>query len=187
MKGESVVFSAESDLWRTERALVAWLTRTYGPFDLDAAASDNLIAPRWFGPGSPSGEDALVVPWDGRVFLNMPYSQAKPFVAKSVEELVYNTECVSLTVVAAARTDTGWFQSAWSHWTKVDFLKSRTRFWLSEAEAAAINGARAAAGKLPISDQNTAPFPSVILHWNRYANYVGPHVRCVDWRAELTQ
>lgn len=65
---DRVVFTNETDLWRTERDLVRWLQRRYGPFTLDAAASDATIAPAYYGPGSVNGEDALTQPWHGAVY-----------------------------------------------------------------------------------------------------------------------
>lgn len=184
---DRVVFTNETDLWRTERELMRWLKIHYGGFTLDAAASDALIAERYYGPGSPLGDNGLQQPWDGDVFCNPPYSEVSVFVEKAIFELQERETCRSLTLLVGARSDTAWWQESWRHWTEVLLLRSRTRFWLQPYELEAINAVRAEDGKKPISDQNTAPFPSAVLRWTRAGGALpsGPVVRCVNWRAEL--
>jgi hypothetical protein len=186
---DGVVFTSETSLWRTERALARWLGWAYGPFTLDAAASDGLIAPVWLGPGGVA-PDGLQAPWDGDVFCNPPYSEVGLFVAKAVYELQENPLCRSLTLLVGARTDTAWWQDSFARWSQVDLLRGRVKFWLSPEELAVINEDRAAAGKKPLAHENTAPFPSAALRFSRslqatVAPSVLPLVRCVDWRAQL--
>lgn len=68
--------SAESDRWRTPRALFEKLDAEFH-FDIDLAAdAENHLCDRWLGPGG-LAEDALAVDWPsyGTVgWLNMPYS-----------------------------------------------------------------------------------------------------------------
>ena len=63
----------------------------FGPLDekyhftLDAAANaQNALCERWYGPGSPLGEDGLAGSWRGeRVFCNPPFSNIELWVAKA--------------------------------------------------------------------------------------------------------
>jgi hypothetical protein len=188
---DGVVFTSETSLWRTERALARWMHWAYGPFTLDAAASDGLIAPVWLGPGG-AAPDGLQAPWDGDVFCNPPYSEVGLFVAKAVYELQENPLCRSITLLVGARNDTAWWQDSWAGWSQVALLRGRVKFWLTPEELAVINEDRAHATppKKPISDENTAPFPSAVLRWSRSLQAtvhpsVGPLVQCVDWRALL--
>ena|SRR3990167_6162883 len=75
-----------------DRCVAAW-----GPFDLDAAASEvNSKCRKWLGPGSLLGEDALEVDWlraiGGEnqlypsVFVNPPYWNLAAWVSKAIEE-----------------------------------------------------------------------------------------------------
>lgn len=186
---DAVVLSSETSLWRTEPALARWLAWAYGPFTLDAAASDARLAPAWHGPGSAT-PDGLQAPWDGDVYCNPPYSEVGLFVAKALYEAAENPLCRSITLLVGARTDTAWWQDAWPQLSQVDFLRGRVKFWLTPEELAVINEDRAARGTRPISDQNTAPFPSAVLRWSRVLHggvhpSVVPLVRCVDWRDQL--
>lgn len=69
--------------WETPPAVFAKLQEDFGPFDLDLTANaSNHLRPRWLGPGSDIGEDALTIPWHyygDAGFSNPPYG---PFVQK---------------------------------------------------------------------------------------------------------
>lgn len=176
-----VVFSAESDLWRTDKELMRWLHRTRR-FDLDAAASDGTICPRYYGPGG-EREDALADVWLGEhAFCNPPYSKVAEFLSHALASLQAGS-LEAFTFLVGARTDTAWWQDSWSKLTSIEFLRGRCNFWLTASELHAINEARIERGKPLLSDKNTAPFPSAILTAARHSS--GPWVKCVDWRAQL--
>lgn len=60
---------------------------TMGAIDLDPAscaeAQRTVKAARWYGRGSPFGEDGLREPWAGRVFLNPPGGTVRHPLTKS--------------------------------------------------------------------------------------------------------
>ena len=81
--------------WQTPTAYVAELARRHTPrgtFDIDACAdASNHIAPVWFGPGSPFGEDALTADWrqpdvfvwnKPAVFMNPMWAHCPAFVLR---------------------------------------------------------------------------------------------------------
>ena len=111
----SVMFSRKSDRWATPIDLFVRLVAEFGGFGLDAAADqENALAERWLGPGSPDGDDALAAEsWaalaDNRaIWLNPPYSQCGPFMARAAAEAATGATVV---VLVPARTDTRWWHA----------------------------------------------------------------------------
>jgi phage N-6-adenine-methyltransferase len=169
-------FSSEGDLWRTPTDFYFdWLKPRFD-FTLDAAASDNTLAPSFINEQM----DALKTRWKGRVFCNPPYSMAEEFVERAVSQL-RNTRGICLLV--PARTDTAWWQDSWPTWNRIELLRGRLKFWMTESDLAIVNAQRAARGKAPLGATNTAPFPSALL----IAGFglKGHTVQCVDWKREL--
>lgn len=88
---------SRGDEWYTPR----WLVNALGPFDLDPAAParSHWTATRCYT----KADDGLRLPWNGRVFLNPPYSEPQPWV----ERLIEHGNAIALFFV---RTDTKWMQ-----------------------------------------------------------------------------
>lgn len=89
-----------SDEWYTPLELI----RALGDFDLDPACGPgcrNRTARRRYGPE----EDGLQQAWHGRVWLNPPFSNAKPFI----ERLAQHGNGIALVFV---RADARWWQEA---------------------------------------------------------------------------
>jgi hypothetical protein len=104
--------------WLTPPHIVAAL----GHFDLDpAGAPGHKLADKTYL--LENGEDGLVDPWFGRVWLNPPYGPAaRPFQEKMAE---YNRG----TMLIFARTETQlFFDTVWDKATAVLFLKGRLNF-----------------------------------------------------------
>jgi DNA N-6-adenine-methyltransferase (Dam) len=67
------------DEWTTPRDLFEALEAEFG-FDLDPSATpENALCGRYFT----REDDGLSRPWTGRVFVNPPYSDLEPWVAKA--------------------------------------------------------------------------------------------------------
>ncbi len=161
-------FSSEREDWRTPRALVAELAREFGRegrFQLDPCCTpESAVVTR-----SAAGEreqtwyytledDGLARPWirhpgDGwlsfpSVFMNPPYGRViGKWMAKAALESAKGARVVALV---HARTDTRW----WHEWVEphaalVRFLRGRVRF------------------ELPDGTTGTAPFPSVVVVYDR--------------------
>lgn len=126
-----VVFSSAKSDWRTPRALFDRLNRQWGPFDLDAAASeDNHLCDVWLTESAAS--DGLTVDWRNagahRVWLNPPYGRGitGKWVAKAYAESLKGCRVVLLL---PARTDAAWFHDLVKpHAFHLEFIRGRIRF-----------------------------------------------------------
>lgn len=141
----STLFSASTDEWPTDAAVVQWWADRFGAFTLDVAATaENAKAPRFYT----AIDNALAQPWardagDGPAWCNPPYSAIDPFVAKAFREALLGLTTVMLL---PSRTDRPWFHQA------LDELR---------AGRAEIHFAR---GRLRFGDAvHDAPFPSVVV------------------------
>lgn len=158
MKGHCVLTSRASDEWSTPQDFFDVVSRQFGPFGIDAAASEeNAKAPLFYT----IEDDALRLGTWGhheRIWLNPPYSQIAAFMAKAVRESEYN----HIYCLVPARTDTRWWHHATSYAADVLFVKGRLKFG---------DGA------------NSAPFPSALIHLSPFG-YIerNPDMRNWDWR-----
>lgn len=139
----AVLWSAKSDEWPTDAAVVEEWSRRAGPFTLDAAAdAANAKAKHFYT----LADDGLSKDWlrdagGGAVWLNPPYSDIEPFVAKAIAESARGCTVVALL---PSRTDTRWFHLV-----------------LAAQERCSIYFAR---GRLRFGDATTgAPFPSLVV------------------------
>lgn len=110
-----------TDTWLTPPEII----KACGDFDLDpccpATLPWNTATNSYSLDGK--GEDGLVLPWEGRVWLNPPYSNWVPFVKKLKE----HGNGIALIF---ARTETrGFFDHVWNSADSILFLKRRIRFY----------------------------------------------------------
>lgn len=114
MKPRTMENRAQSDEWYTPIDLI----RSLGEFDLDPSCGPrcpNRTAKRRYGVRG------VERPWRGRVWLNPPFSDVKPWV----EKMIAHDDGVMLVF---ARTDAGWFQSAVAAAAGVYLLRGRVQF-----------------------------------------------------------
>ena len=123
-----------NDEWCTPE----WVYLPYGPFDLDAAASEeNHIAPRWIT----KEVDALTVDWTRiipppcRVWCNPPYSRQGGPIEKWIRRFrEMQLKGYDIVALVPADTSTKWFHRVW-RWARdpelgvtLKFLPRRVRF-----------------------------------------------------------
>lgn len=108
-----------TDVWLTPPALI----NSLGNFDLDPCCPNNLpwkTADKFYS--LENGEDGLNLVWNGRVWLNPPYSNWVPFL----EKLKFHNNGIALIF---ARTETrGFFDHVWNDAPSLLFLKRRVKF-----------------------------------------------------------
>lgn len=112
-----------TDVWLTPPDLVAKL----GHFDLDPCSPNNLpwkLADRFYS--LENGQDGLALPWEGRIWLNPPYSNW----AKFLEKLSNHENGIALIF---ARTETkAFFDYIWDKADSILFIKRRIKFIKSD-------------------------------------------------------
>jgi phage N-6-adenine-methyltransferase len=110
-----------SDKWATPVWLVRDLESEFGPFDLDPCCEEHTAkAPLFYT------NRGLELPWSGRVFLNPPYSDPRPWLEKAIQA---KAEGHTVVAVLPAATDTRWFHETVIGHAEVRFLRGRVK-WL---------------------------------------------------------
>lgn len=127
-----------ADQWNTPDSIIELVMQVMGDIDLDPCsdAGGNICAKARFT----QADDGLSQEWHGRVYMNPPYSDARKWAAKLVEEVAagHATEAM---VLVPSRTDTRWFRAFRDF--PVCFITGRLTF----------KGAR-----------DPAPFPSALFY-----------------------
>ena len=144
--------------WRTPPYLFHRLNREFGPFTVDAAASEgNALVPRFWTPK----DDGTRQPWAGEtVWCNPPYST--PMQGRFIKRASL-CEADTAVLLVPARTDTrAWHDLVMRRASEIRFLRGRLRF--SEAEAG-------------------APFPSAVVVFRKGGRFGAP-LWCRSWRPE---
>lgn len=143
------LFSSEKQDWCTPQQFFDELDAEFH-FVLDAAAThQNSKCKRYFTPE----DDGLIQNWDmgGAVYCNPPYGkEIGLWVKKAYEEAQKGTTIVMLI---PARTDTKYFHEYIYHKAEIRFVKGRLKFTDE-------NG----------TPKGTAPFPSMVVIYNRKDN-----------------
>ena len=143
------LFSSEKQDWCTPQQFFDELDAEFH-FVLDAAAThQNSKCKRCFTPE----DDGLIQNWDmgGAVYCNPPYGkEIGLWVKKAYEEAQKGTTIVMLR---PARTDTKYFHEYIYHKAEIRFVKGRLKFTDE-------NG----------TPKGTAPFPSMVVIYNRKDN-----------------
>lgn len=119
----------ERDCARTPDWLFRWCDKYLGPYDVDLAASKENAKCRRFYSGK-RGNDALIRGWaddypGGHGFLNPPYSDLSPWMAKAAEEAA-NAFCT--TMVIPCFNGEGW-NEWYAHAELVINIIGRVNFW----------------------------------------------------------
>lgn len=123
------IATRKNDNWGTPRALAVRIVREFQcEWDLAADQTMSVCGPRYFGPESSAGPDALAADWlfyARSGYLNPPFSLLKPFVAKAVAALEQGYRTVALLPV---KTETVWWQTYVPRASEVRFLRGRVPY-----------------------------------------------------------
>ena len=121
-----------TDVWLTPPQIL----QAVGPFDIDPCAAPE---PRPWPTAArhydiTRGEDGLVLPWSGLVFLNPPFSDAQKWLEKLA---AHEGGGIALLL---ARTETAWwFKTVWDHYSGAMFLRGRLHFHRPDGSRAPMN------------------------------------------------
>ena len=111
----------ENDEWYTPAEII----RSLGEFDLDPASSKeafrlNQSAKRIYT----AKENGLIQPWNGRVWLNPPYSN--PLLQEFLKKMAEHNKGIALVF---SKIEAKWFHDiVFEHATAVKFLYNRIQF-----------------------------------------------------------
>ncbi len=128
------------------------------------------------------GQDGLIEPWAGRVFMNPPYNDLKLWVEKAVLEARHNDAVEFVVGLIPARTDTIAFHKyIWDRRARasylcvtVDFLPGRLvfgsdQYWAKIWEQEFLINDKGEQRANPLykkyGTKNSAPFPSMLVKW----------------------
>lgn len=157
-------------IWHTPSELVKVMLDEF-QFDLDAAANEhNHIVPRWLGPGSELGEDALTAPWLGKnVWLNCPYGEGHSqsigdFVKRGYEQHLEQKNTV--VMLLPAYTDPRYFSNYCMQAHEIRFLTGRLAFLEAGVK------------------RMSARFPSMLVIFKHFPGvcHKAPHIWTWAWR-----
>lgn len=95
-----------------------WLINSLGKFDFDPCGYEGHATAKKIN----TTEDGLIIPWEGRVWLNPPYGKD---IQKWIHKFVDHGKGIALVF---ARTDTHWFQGYSKLCDWIFFLKGRIKF-----------------------------------------------------------
>jgi phage N-6-adenine-methyltransferase len=117
-----------SDEWATPQAVVDVLAGWFGPFDLDPCCRpETAKAPAYWT----KSDDGLLQPWHGRVWVNPPYSNPRPWIEKAISASSRG-EVRRVVMLLPGSTDTTWFHDLVMPHADLIFMRGRIRFlgWL---------------------------------------------------------
>jgi hypothetical protein len=134
LQTHQLLHSSKSVEWYTPSLFIHAAQQVMGCIDTDPASSilANTIvgAKTYYTPER--GENGLILPWTGKVFLNPPYGRTS---GKSSQE-TWTAELVArdergwieeAILLVNAATGTLWFQPLWHY--PICFVKGRIKFW----------------------------------------------------------
>jgi hypothetical protein len=108
----------DPDTWLTPR----WILDQLGAFDLDPCAA--AVTPAWVGAARAYTKDVdgLSTEWGGRVFMNPPFSDTRPWIRKHSEH------GQGISLIPAALESRVWHECVWAKAKALLLLAGRTRF-----------------------------------------------------------
>ena len=108
----------------TPQALFDWANQRWGPFTLDAAASQwNSKCKRFYSVEI----NGLKQKWTGRVWLNCPWNDIAPWIYKAREQTrIGNAELV--VMLLPTRTGQAWYQEIAKPFAQEKLIRGRVKF-----------------------------------------------------------
>lgn len=99
----------------------------WGPFDIDAAASDwNAKCELYYDEEDDSLSDDC--PWVGRVWVNPPWANIEPFVDKAIEAVFVEESAEIVVMLLPTRCGRAWFIDKAERWSDIKRIRGRLKF-----------------------------------------------------------
>jgi len=122
----SVLTSRKTTEWYTPPDLIERARSVLGTIDLDPASND--IAQQWIKATTYyTAETLLQSPWEGRVWLNPPFSDTPVWVARLEHAYAVGAVSTAILLVNSA-PGYSWWEHLWRR-RPVCMLRNRVRFW----------------------------------------------------------
>jgi len=100
------------------------ISKRYGPFDIDTAASeDNALCIDYYDVD----RNGLTSAWTGKCWCNPPYKSILPWVHKAIRSVMVEETCERVVMLLPARVGTDWYKFA-DMWGVIHRIKGRIRF-----------------------------------------------------------
>ena len=100
------------------------ISRRYGPFDIDTAASeDNALCDQYYKEEM----NGLTQECFGRCWCNPPYKKMLPWVHKAIRSVAVEATCDRVVMLLPARVGTEWYKFA-SMWGVIHRVQGRIKF-----------------------------------------------------------
>lgn len=119
--------SRDGDEWYTPAVYIEAARKVMGGIDLDpascAAANETVKAIAFYT----LADNGLERPWEGRIFMNPPYSETDKWVSRLLW-MHANGMLDQAIVLANAKTETAWFNDLWDVAGTVCLVRSRIAF-----------------------------------------------------------
>ena len=115
--------SKSSDCWYTPPEIVELVEKVLGKIDLDPCSDDGKHIPA--ASHYTTTENGLNQQWQGKVFINPPYSCPGKWIEKLISE-VNDSNVTEAIAILPASTDTTWFAPLWNQ--PICFWKGRIKF-----------------------------------------------------------
>ena len=125
LKTPHVSHNSGENEWYTPPFIIEAARQAMGGIDLDPASSAKAQEAVKAGTCFTIDDDGLSKPWDGRIWLNPPYS--KDLVSRFVDKLIYEAPEQACILVNNA-TETAWGQSLLKDADAVCFISSRLKY-----------------------------------------------------------
>lgn len=115
----------ERNNWYTPDDLFGEIAAKYGPFTLDVAAdATNSKCAQFYT----EEQDALTMPWHGRVWCNPPYKNMIRWVRKAREETTRENGAEIVVMLLPAQTSTQWFHDYALPFAELYWIRGKRKF-----------------------------------------------------------